>query len=393
MTSLSIKLPGETISMDIANTLKTLLKEANIYQTQGLLVDARKKFEAAAAVLHENDELKNREELLAGISRKIASLEKAANRVETRTVAPDLSATDKDLIKKLFSVSATHDPEDAAMEGAMALAKFGLFDRAIQEFEFLLKNPDRRIEVAKQILRCRMAIRLANDPMVQYNKWVGYGLFSKEELETIKTFLERAYGVVSSVAPGRVIPPSPGRTAPPSPSPSPASPKAPARNLPPPPAYDPYEDSYEDVLAILPKAGPRMMVGADGPAEDGGAYDELLDKLVADTPPKKKAPQQDFIEDYIDYVSSVSIPVSVGPRTGQMIDVPVNLQTSDTVNLIVPVANKDLIAMLKKGARIEKIKLNSPISVSNGAGTVIAAALIDQGPRQGDYSVDLKIET
>jgi hypothetical protein len=378
--------------MDVANTLKTLLKEANIYQTQGLLVDARKKYEAAAAVLYENEELKNREELLAGISRKIASLEKVVNRVEKETVAaPDLSTTDKDLIKKLFSVSASHDPEDAAMEGAMALAKFGLFDRAIQEFELLLNNSDRRVEVAKQILRCRMAIRLANDPMVQYNKWVSNALFTEEQLETIKIFLERAYGVISSAVPGAPLPP--GKKASPSLPLSPVSPKAPAEKLPPPPSYDPYEDSYEDVLDMLPNAGSTKKVGAEGPGGDGVAYDELLDKLIQDKTPKKAASQQDFIEDYIDYVSSVSIPVSIGPRAGQLIDVPVNLQTSDTVNLIISVANKDLIAMLKKGARIEKIKLNSPISVSNGAGTVMAAALIDQGPRQGDYSVDLKIES
>jgi tetratricopeptide (TPR) repeat protein len=378
--------------MDVANTLKTLLKEANIYQTQGLLVDARKKYEAAAAVLHENGELKNREELLAGISRKIASLEKVVNRVEKGTIAPDLSTSDKDIIKKLFSVSASHDPEDAAMEGAMALAKFGLFDRAIQEFELLLNNPDRRIEVAKQILRCRMAIRLANDPMVQYNQWVNNALFTKEQLETIKIFLERAYGVISSVVQGGVTPLlSSEKKA--FPQPATASTKAPEKKAPSPPAYDPYEDSYEDVLDILPNAGPTIKAGTEGPAGGSDAYDELLDKLIPDKKPKKELSQQDFIEDYIDYVSSVSIPVSIGPRTGQSIDVPVNLQTADTVNLIIPVANKDLIAMLKKGARIEKIKLNSPISVSNGAGIVIAAALIDQGPRKGDYSVDLKIES
>jgi len=123
------------------------------------------------------------------------------------------------------------------------------------------------------------------------------------------------------------------------------------------------------------------------------AYDEFLDKLIPDKKPQKKAPQEDSIDDYIDYVSSVGIPVSTGPRAGQVIDVPVNLQTSDTVNLIIPVMHKDLIAMLRKGAKIEKIKLNSPISASTGTGTVIAAATIDQGPRQGDYSVDLKVQS
>jgi hypothetical protein len=378
--------------MDVASTLKALLKEANIYQTQGLLVDARKKYEAAAALLDESGEFKNRAELLAGITRKIDSLEKVVYRVEKRTVAPDLSSTDKDLIKKLFSVSATHDPEDAAMEGAMALAKFGLFDRAIQEFELLLQNPKRRVEVAKHILRCRMAIRLAHDPMVQYNKWIGTALFSKEELEKIKLFLERAYGVVSSAVPEVTSPPVMARPVPSSPV---APPKAPAEKPPPSPApaYDPYEDSYEDVLDMLPKAALAKDSPGGGSIGAGDAYDEFLDKLVPDKTPKKTVVEQDFIEDYIDYVSSVSIPVSIGPRTGALIDVPVNLQTSDTMNLIIAAAHKDLIAMLQKGAKIEKLKLNSPISVSTGSGTVIAAAVIDQGPRQGDYSVDLKIVT
>jgi hypothetical protein len=377
--------------MDVTNALKVLLKEANIYQSQGLLVDARKKYESAAAILNENGGIKNREELLAGIARKIASLEKVAHQVEKRTVAPDLSATDKDLIKKLFSVSASHDPEDAAMEGAMALAKFGLFDRAIQEFELLLYNPDRRIEVAKQILRCRMAIRLAHDPMVQYNKWVGNALFSKNELNKIKIFLERAYGVVSSAVPGVAMPLSSGQTSLPSSSLTPQ--KAPVEKPSAAPVYDPYEDSYEDVLDMLPKAVSAKSAGADGPAGGGGAYNEFVDKLIPDKTSKRKVPEKDFIEDYIDYVSSVSFPVSIGPRAGQLIEVPVNLQTADTVNLIVPVVHKDLIEMLRKGAIIEKIKLNSPISVSTGTGTVIAAATIDQGPRQGDYSVDLKIAT
>lgn len=376
-----MKWPGDIIAMDVAAKLKTLLNEANIYQTQGLLVDARKKYEEAAAVLHERVELKNREELLAGIARKIDSLEKVVYRVEKRTVVPDISSADKDLIKKLFSVAASHDPEDAAMEGAMALAKFGLFDRAIQEFELLLSNPDRRIEVAKHILRCRMAIRLAHDPMVQYNKWAGTSLFSKEQLDKIKVFLERAYGVVASAVPEMASPLSP--------APQPVMPKLPAEKPAPAPVYDPYEDSYEDVLGMLPKTVKK--VAGDEPDAAEQAYDEFLDRLVPDKTPKKKLPTEDFVEDYIDYVSSVSIPISAGPRAGQLIDVPVNLQTSDTVNLIVLAAHKDLIAMLRKGAKIEKIKLNSPISVSTGSGTVIAAATISQGPRQGDYSVDLKI--
>lgn len=382
--------------MDLASTLKTLLKEANIYQSQGLLVDARKKYEAAAALLADSTEFKNKDELLAGVAKKITSLEKVVYQVEKRTVTPEISSTDKELIKKLFSVSSTHDPDDAAMEGAMALAKFGLFDRAIQEFELLLYKPERRMEVAKHILRCRMAIRMAHDPMVQYKKWTANPLFSKEELDKIKVFLEKAYGVMAPAAPAVTATPltapvvSTVRL-------QPQSPKAPAEKPPPVSTYDPYEDSYEDVLASLPKMVPPKTGASQVPPGAENVYDDFIDSVI----PEKKAastlkvllPQEDSFDDYIDYISSVSFPISSGPRAGQFIEVPVNLQTAATVNLIVSEADKDLIAMLRKGGRIEKIKLNSPIAVSNGNGVVIAAALIDQGPLQGDYSVDLKIES
>jgi hypothetical protein len=376
--------------MDVTKALITLLKEANIYQSQGLLTDARRKYETATALLNEHVELKNRDELLARVDRKMAALEQAVYRVEKRRVTPEISLTDKDLIKRLFSVSASHDPDDAAIEGALALAKFGLFDHAIREFELLIENSKRRLEVAKHILRCRMAIRAMHDPMAQYNKWTNSTFFSDKELQKLKVFLERTEAAGSSVtsAPAQSVPQSASVLLPKAPEPKPQAPP------PPPPTYDPYEDSYEDVLSVIPQK-PIGTIAAGGSAalEDEDYEDSVIDKLVIDKAPKKKSYEESPIEDYIDYLSSVSIPVSVGPRKGQMVDVRVNLQTADTVNIIVAAADKDLIALLKQGARIEKMKLNSPISNSVGNGVVVAGALINQGPRQGDYSVDLKIQS
>lgn len=371
--------------MEVKKTLKTLLKEASIYQTQGLLADARKKYETAVTLIEETADLKNRDELLSGVKRKIASLEKVVYRVEKRTVTPEISSTDKELIKKLFAVSETHDPDAAAIEGAMALAKFGLFERAIQEFEMLLDRPGRRMEVAKHILRCHMAIRSAHDPLMQYKKWIGDSQFPEDELKQLKVFLEKTYGMASA-PPGTAFsdPAAPSVAAP-----------MPPEQPPPPPAevaeYDPYEDSYEDVLAMLPKAVPAE--SADRGDSSDAEYSEVIDSFVPATKkPAATLPDDDPIDEYIDYISSIGIPVSMGPRKGQVIDLPVNLQTSDMINLIIPAAHKDLIAMLKKGAIIEALNLNSPIMTNTGTGTVLAAAVIDQGLRQGDCSVDLKID-
>jgi tetratricopeptide (TPR) repeat protein len=373
--------------MDTAKALKTLLKEAEIYQTQGLLSDARKKLETAVQLISDAPDLQHREELAERVQKKIGSLEKVVYRVEKRTVTPEISLTDKELIKKLFSVSGEGDTVSAAIEGAMALAKFGIFERAIQEFELLLDDPEHRLEVAKHILRCHMAIRNAHDPTVQYQKWAAPdGLFSQEELEKLKLFLNKAYGMQATALPvlPDVLALSEGSAG--------AAPGAkPVENKPVVPDYDPYEDSYEDVLDMLPKDASS---GTEAVSPEGGAgYSNLIDSFMPK--PKKKAaatlPDEDSSEDYIDYVSSVSIPVSIGPRKGQLVEVPVNLQTNDAINLIIASAHKDVVVMMKKGAQIEKLKLNSPISSSTAAGTVKAVALIDQGPRQGDYSVDLKI--
>jgi tetratricopeptide (TPR) repeat protein len=375
--------------MDTAKALKTLLKEAEIYQTQGLLSDARKKLETAVQLISDAPDLQHREELAERVQKKIGSLEKVVYRVEKRTVTPEISLTDKELIKKLFSVSEEGDTVSAAIEGAMALAKFGIFERAIQEFELLLDDPEHRLEVAKHILRCHMAIRNAHDPTIQYQKWAAPdGLFSQEELEKLKQFLNKAYGMQAAALP--VLPDvSDLSEGGPGPGAAPGT-KTPEKK-PVVPDYDPYEDSYEDVLDMLPKKA------ASSPPEGASeAYSNLVDSFMPKPKQKAKAKaklpdEDDAMDDYIDYVSSVSIPVSIGPRKGQLVEVPVNLQTNDAINLIIASAHKDVVVMMKKGAQIEKLKLNSPISSSTATGTVKAVALIDQGPRQGDYSVDLKV--
>jgi len=376
--------------MDAAKALKTLLKEAEIYQTQGLLSEARKKYESAILLINDTPDFQNRDELLEGVQKKVGSLEKVVYRVEKRTVAPEISGTDKELIKKLFSFPAEQgDPISAAIEGAMALAKFGIFDRAIQEFELLLDEPERRLEVAKHILRCHMAIRNAHDPTVQFQKWAAPDTqFTSEELDSLQVFLSKTYGMQTSAPP--LLPEGASLGASSSSGGGSPGPKG-SETEPPPRAYDPYEDSYEDVLDEVPKVGAS---NTNAPAtEKAMPYDALVDSFMPRPRLRErgKLPGEESTDEYIDYVSSIGIPVSLGPRKGQVVDIPVNLQTNDAINIIIASVHKDVVVMMKKGARIENLQLKSPISTSSATGMVKAVALIDQGPRQGDYSVDMKI--
>ena len=76
------------------------------------------------------------------------------------------------------------------MEGAMTLAKFGQFERAIEEFAELLNKAALRIDAGKNILRCHMASTSIEDAVTQYQQWQSDPRFSSHQLITIRLFLE-----------------------------------------------------------------------------------------------------------------------------------------------------------------------------------------------------------
>ncbi len=57
--------------MNIIKKIKTLLKEAELYHSQGLLYEALAKFDGATELIQNNEQLKNRQNLLEGIAKKI----------------------------------------------------------------------------------------------------------------------------------------------------------------------------------------------------------------------------------------------------------------------------------------------------------------------------------
>jgi len=366
--------------------IKALLKEAQLYRTQGLLREAKKRYENAVALVENSDTLPGKEQILKGIRNHIQSLDAVTYRVEKKTHITEISPRDKDLIKRLFSTAATDGKDTAMLEGAVALAKFGQFDRAISEFEDLLEDSPLRIVAAKHILRCHMAMRALHDPVLQFQKWVTTGYFGKEELSELSTFLERTYGL-SVAGQGTAPPPSPVDTmAPPVPTPEnnvsqPVS--SPAEET----GFVPHEDPYVDVIGAM---GGNPDKNSDAaPSRASGDYVDIIGGGKKKPTLRYEDIASDDMGDYVDYISSVGIPTS----DGEIDTIPVNLQTGSVANLIIPADRNMVIEKMKKGARIENARLNSPISVNTGNCTVLSVARIDMGPKKGDYSVDLKIES
>jgi len=176
--------------MDIKNQIKTLFKEAELYRSQGLLAEAQEKYMLVAELIHNNKQLSNRAYLLDALSKKIGATKQEVEKARSLSRSPKLPTKVQDLIKSLFSFSKEQSEDAAELEGAVALAKFGQFERAIVEFNRLLKRDSLRVISAKNILRCHVALADFDAAVNHYKQWRSSVDFSLEELENVRVFLQ-----------------------------------------------------------------------------------------------------------------------------------------------------------------------------------------------------------
>ncbi len=194
------------LQMDIKKQIKSLLKEAELYRTHGLLEDSKRKYSDAVELIRKNKQLKNRENLINSVLKKISDLGQDIDRMEKGSVSQEISTRDQDLIKKLFSFSKEKDSYTAAVEGAKTLLEFGQFERALREFNELIKKDSLRVVAAKNILRCRIAISSLDDAVAQYQQWLSSDLFSPEQLNKVRLFLE---GIIEEKGIDKLLPEEP----------------------------------------------------------------------------------------------------------------------------------------------------------------------------------------
>ena len=176
--------------MDVKERLKNLLETAKLYRSQGLLFEAKGKYEDALTLIQETGLIKDGQNLIDIISKKISGVKKDIEKIAKQPTLPEVSEKDQDVIKELFSDTTGKDKDAAALEGAVTLAKFGQFDRALKDFNELLKNDSVRMTAAKNVLRCHMARTSIEDAVVQFQKWQSTDIFTKNQLVTIRLFLE-----------------------------------------------------------------------------------------------------------------------------------------------------------------------------------------------------------
>jgi len=174
--------------MDIKQQIKNLIQEAALYQTQGLLKESKIKYNKILSLIKSNAQIKNQENLMTNITRKIVALDNEILKLAKAPSVIEIPEKIQDLIKKQFAFAAK-DEDSAAIEGAIALAKFGQFDRALKEFNLLLDKDAVRVVAAKNIIRCCMTHTSLEDAVTEYEKWLSGGKFNSVQLNSVRSFL------------------------------------------------------------------------------------------------------------------------------------------------------------------------------------------------------------
>ena len=168
--------------------LRSLAREAELYRTQGLLEHSKEKY---LQILHfiEEKKFSNHRKLKEAVRDKIQALEENLALEKKDSKGPELSEKQQNMIKQLFSVSQTR--EAAKLEGAVALAEFGQYERALEEFHALLKEGTLPVVAAKNILRCHMELSSPDEAVAQFREWVVAGdVLTPQELKLIREFFE-----------------------------------------------------------------------------------------------------------------------------------------------------------------------------------------------------------
>ena len=171
------------------NKIKSLLQQAEVYRNQGLLQEAMEKYTTASELILKNNKIKNRQNLIHVISKKMGALENDFKK-KNKPVSRKMPKKTQELIKSKKFFSKKMGKDEAALEGALNLAKSGQYKRALKELKNLISVDSIRVNAAKNIIRCHMAISAPDDAIDQYNKWISNNLFRNDQLEKVRFFLK-----------------------------------------------------------------------------------------------------------------------------------------------------------------------------------------------------------
>ena len=356
--------------MNKVEKIKALLKQAELYKTQGLLQEAKQNYQNAEKIIQSSEQLKKKSSIVDGIAKKMLAVDRAIDSLNRAEVTPEQSDKVQKLIAQLFSFSHDKDEDTVKLEGAIALAKFGQYEKALEEFNVLLKKKTMRVVAAKNILRCLQTSASGDEVIAQYKKWLAGDTFPKNQLKKIKVFTE---GLLKKEGVEIELPDT--------------------------------MDAEQRASLELDKAEPVLELEEDEPLleldEDEPLLEldedepllELDDEPVLEIKEDMDEEEDDTTNEEVLDINSIGIIMDSGSRQGELIEIDVSFQTGNVISLLIPNRDKEIIEFLKVDQNIEDVQFYSPIAIFNGIGIVTENKRIETGPRRGDCSVDIQIVT
>jgi len=346
--------------MNVIKKIKMLLKEAEIFHSQGLFDEAMGKYNKAIELIRSDEQLKSRKNLIDGISKKIQSLKKDINKVHKAPKKPEVSTKVQDLIKKMFLFSADRDEDTMALDGAIALAKFGQYNNALKEFNELLKKDSLRVVAAKNILRCHMALASADDAIAHYEQWLSGDIFNHNQLDKVRVFFE---DILKKEGIDKTLPQ----------------------------AEAPVDDPELLILESVIDESLTLESVIDEPVIKDPVIDEpvIQEPVIEEPVIEVEGSREDEVID----INSIGITIDSDSQMGEIVELDVSFQSGNVISLLISQRNKHLIEDLEVGDTLNDVQFYSPIAMFTGACVVSAISEIKSGPRQGDYSLDLKVQS
>ncbi len=168
--------------------IESLIKEAKIYKKHGLLDESKEKYKELLEFLQRHKGYSRDKKLIDAVQGKIRTIEGTLDEIESASETPELSQEVHELIGRLFSFSESEDT--AAMEGAIALAKFGQYDEAIGAFQGLIDEGIIPLVAAKNALMCHVTLASPDAAVAQFEQWLTQGTFSAKELRFLSSALK-----------------------------------------------------------------------------------------------------------------------------------------------------------------------------------------------------------
>jgi tetratricopeptide (TPR) repeat protein len=175
--------------MSIKERIKALVKEAELYRSQSLLNQSKEKYLELLKLAENDESISKNKKLINDINSRIQAVDDEITEIEEADKkSPELSEEVQNLISSLFSFS--QNQATAAIEGAVALAKFGQYDKAVKELERLVKEGPIPLQAAINRIRYHLSLASPEVAINQYKRWESREELGKGDLKYLHKFLD-----------------------------------------------------------------------------------------------------------------------------------------------------------------------------------------------------------